>query len=112
MTDSIRVTWPSCGKCKSGRIVLFTSSAVCADCMGTGLDLSDERLKVGLNEFETMLRTRRFMHRYQLTSLCELFCFVQHQSPDDVAADSIVVEDVEQILLSSHLPIGYWRSSR
>jgi hypothetical protein len=37
---------------------------------------------------------------------------VHQKTPEDVDADSLVIADIEQILLSSHLPIGYWRSSR
>ncbi len=112
MADSIRVMWPQCGRCKAGRIILFTSSARCADCMGTGVVLSDDRLQVGLGDFETAVRTRKFIHRHQLVSLGQLFCFVHQKTPEDVDADSLVIADIEQILLSSHLPIGYWRSSR
>jgi hypothetical protein len=110
MTDSIRVDWPKCPSCSGGRIVLFTSIAQCAECCGTGISQSDERLQQPLADFEMLVRTRKFLRRHNLMTLGQLLCFAFKRRPEDVGGDKIIVADVEQLLLSHHLPMGFWHA--
>jgi len=112
MAESIRVSWPPCPACKAGQIVLFTSVVRCAECLGTGFILSDERLSMPLGDFDLAFRTRRFLHRQQILTLGQVFCLAFTKTPEDVSVDNTVVADLERILLESHLPTGYWRANR
>ncbi len=112
MAELNRVAWLTCPACKGGCIALFTSVVRCAECMGTGYQLSAKRLDIDLDLSEMAVRTRKCLYRQQISTLRQLLCLVFNKTPAELSADDLVVSDIERTLLENHLPSGYWRAVR
>ena len=72
--ETLSPPWRRCTSCKLGRIVLFTSVVRCAECIGTGIDLSDERLQVVIATQQVMVRTHKLLHKHGIDTLGQLLC--------------------------------------
>jgi hypothetical protein len=99
--------WPKCGSCKDGRIALFTSVAQCAQCIGTGFDLSDERLQTPLQSQQIMVRTRKILERRGVETLGQLLCFAMlGQLSHEGLLHGTTIADAEELLRRCGLPTG------
>lgn len=54
---------------------MFTSVVRCDECLGTGVDLSDDRLEMKLESPPVMVRTRKLLHGLGVDTVRQLLCF-------------------------------------
>jgi hypothetical protein len=97
--------WRRCRSCKNGYIALFTSVAMCEQCFGMGIDLSDERLEVKLETLPLMVRSRKVLHRLSVDTVVQLLIFVSCGRLSECGSieSSGVVGDITRLLLQSGL---------
>lgn len=107
MPEQIQPPWRPCRSCKNGRIVLFTSIAKCADCLGTGIDLSHDSLNAPLQVQELSVRTRKLLIRQGVETIRQLLVFVHTGKLSQIGPNhGGTIAEILLVLYQCGLPIG------